>query len=191
MDGPILRKDPNALDYYEVARLEANKVIGEVVPSFDEPVLILCRSKDDARSIEKYLSTIREVQPRLYIFDEEGLADDIDFVESAPNHEIESGRNIILTSASSRLWEGINIKHLRLLIIDALPYATPQPYERYDPESWSSWRTSRPFRFMIRRMQQGIGRLMRTEKIPGDLSSLLMAGSMRNGRRLRPHCPSI
>lgn len=166
MDGPILRKDPRAMDYYKVARLEANKVIGEIVPSFDEPVLILCRSKDDARSIQKYLSTIKEVQPRLYIFDEEWPAADIDLVQSMLNREIESGRNIILTSASSRLWEGINIKRLRLLVVDALPYATPQPYERYDPESWSSWRTSRPFRFMIRRIQQGIGRLMRTKEDP-------------------------
>jgi len=32
--------------------------------------------------------------------------------------------------------------------------------------SWGSWKTSRPFRFMIRRLQQGIGRLMRTDDDP-------------------------
>ncbi|MGI0060240.1 MAG: helicase C-terminal domain-containing protein, partial [Nitrosotalea sp.] len=46
------------------------------------------------------------------------------------------------------------------------PYASPQPYDNIEKNAWSSWRNSRTFRFMIRRMQQGIGRLVRTDNDP-------------------------
>jgi Rad3-related DNA helicase len=102
---------------------------------------------------------------RLCLFGENENGD-IDMLETKANKEIASGRNIILTSASSRLREGVNLKGLRMLIVDALPYASPQPYDRFEKEAWGSWRTSRTFRFMIRRIQQGIGRLIRTKEDP-------------------------
>jgi Rad3-related DNA helicase len=173
MDGPVLRKDPKSPESYSIAREEANKLIAQLVPSFEQPVLVLCRSKDDARSIQRSLKLIQSLQKRLYIFDEESEEVDNDLIQRTLNDQIDSGKNVILTSASSRLWEGINIKRLRLLIVDALPYPSPLPYESRETAGWSSWRTSRTFRFMIRRMQQGIGRLMRTELDPWGLALVI------------------
>jgi Rad3-related DNA helicase len=166
IDGPVLRKDPKGGDFYSTARQEANKVIASILPSFEYPGLILCRSKEDARSIAQYLKNVSEIKDRLLLFDSEDAAEDPDKIETNVNNQIDAGKNIVLTTASSRLWEGINLKHLRLLVIDALPYASPQPYEKYEAQQWGSWRTSKTFRFMIRRVQQGIGRLMRTKDDP-------------------------
>jgi len=169
IDGPILRKDPGLQATYDSARKEADKIIGSIVPELKRPLLILCRNSQDAKSIESHLSQIREVQKKLYVFEDEGSAVDLDIVETRINKEIESGRDIVVTTASSRVWEGVNLRHLRFLVVDALPYASPQPYERFEVSAWGSWRNSRTFRFMIRRIQQGIGRLMRTDDDPWGL----------------------
>lgn len=163
VNGPVLRKDPKSPNFYQVARAEANKIFAEILPSFNEPVLILCRNKHDAKSIENHLRSLDEVKSRLYLFENENSEQDIDMIESNINKQIDAGRNIILTTASSKLWEGVNLKRLKLLVVDSLPYVMPEPYERQEEKGYGSWRTSRPFRFMIRRLQQGIGRLMRTD----------------------------
>ena len=166
VDGPILRIDPQFPESYKSARIEANKVISSILPSFKHPVLILCRNSEDAKSISTYLRHIKDVSHRLYLFEDESSILEIDAVESKINEEIEAGRDIVVTTASSRLWEGVNLKRLRLLIIDALPYPSSQPYERFEKGIWGSWRTSRTFRFMIRRIQQGVGRLIRSDEDP-------------------------
>lgn len=61
------------------------------------------------------------------------------------------------------------MKRLRFLVIDALPYASSQPFEKFETKAWGSWRTSKPFRFMIRKLQQGVGRLIRTNEDPWGL----------------------
>ncbi len=166
VDGPILRKDPNFGVSYDSARLEANKTIADLVPKFQYPTLILCRSGEDARKIESHFRSIYDVHRRIFLFDEEGSQSDLDVVQSVINSKIEEGKDIIVTTAASRLWEGVNLNRLRFLIIDALPYGSPQPYDKFERNVWSSWRTSRTFRFMIRRMQQGVGRLVRSPKDP-------------------------
>jgi len=75
-------------------------------------------------------------------------------------------KDIQWNAAASRLWEGVNLNRLKFLIIDALPYGSPQPYDKFEKNVWSSWRTSRTFRFMIRRLQQGVGRLIRSDQDP-------------------------
>lgn len=166
IDGPVLRKDLGQQTTYDSARKEANKIIGSIVPELKRPLLILCRNGQDAKSIEAHLKEIRDVAKRLYVFEDEGSTLELEVVESKINKEIEAGRDIVVTTASSRLWEGANLKHLRFLIVDALPYASPEPYERFEVSAWGSWRNSRTFRFMSRRIQQGIGRLMRTDADP-------------------------
>jgi len=166
VDGPIMRKDPNFKESYSSARNEANKIIADLVPKFSYPSLILCRSGDDARNIESYFRGVDSVARRVYLFEEEETKTDLDYVQRTINKKIDEGRDIIITTAASRLWEGVTINHLKLVIIDALPYASPQPYDRVEKNVWSSWRTSRTFRFMIRRMQQGVGRLVRSDDDP-------------------------
>ena len=68
---------------------------------------------------------------------------------------------IILATASSRLWEGIDIQDLLLEIIFDLPYIKPPVYM----EGPQSWRYGK--RKMLMRLQQGIGRLIRKENDAG------------------------
>jgi Rad3-related DNA helicase len=166
VDGPIMRIDPQFPDSYNSARLEANKIIESIIPSFKHPTLILCRNGSDARSIESHLRKVGDVQQRLFLFDDESNIVELDALESRINGEIQKGRDIVVTTASSRLWEGVNLKKMRMLIVDALPYPSPQPSDKFEKQAWGSWRTSRTFRFMIRRLQQGVGRLVRSDEDP-------------------------
>jgi len=190
VDGPILRKDPSDMETYEYGRAEADKIIATIIPSFKYPTLILCRNKWDARSIKLHLEKIREVRERLYLFEDEDTARDLDSIETELNSQIDKGRNIIVTTAASRLWEGANLRGLRHLVIDALPYASPQPYERFETSSWGSWRTSRTFRFMIRRLQQGIGRLIRTDEDPWGVVAVVDGRFNAQWRTIRSVLPS-
>ena len=71
--------------------------------------------------------------------------------------ELANKSQIILASASTRLWEGMNIKDLRLGIIFTPPFIRVPVHI---PES-----RSYPYneRIMLKRLQQGIGRLIRGE----------------------------
>lgn len=189
IDGPVLRKDPKGGDFYSTARQEANKVIASILPSFQYPGLILCRSKEDARSIAEHLKKVNEIKDRLLLFDSEDVSEDPDRIETSVNNQIDAGKNVVLTTASSRLWEGINLKHLRLLMIDALPYPSPQPYERHETQQWGSWRTSKTFRFMIRRVQQGIGRLMRTNEDPWGVVVVIDGRFTSQWNTIKPALP--
>ena len=190
VDGPILRKDLNDMETYLSGRAEANKIIAAIAPSFKYPTLILCRNKHDARSIKLHLESMREVQERLYLFEDEDTARDLDSIETELNSQIDRGKNIIVTTAASRLWEGANLKGLRHLVIDALPYASFEPYEKFEKSSWGSWRTSRTFRFMIRRLQQGIGRLIRTDMDPWGVVAVVDGRFNAQWRTIRSVLPS-
>ena len=169
VDGPILRIDPQFPDSYKSARMEANKTISSILPLIKHPALILCRNGEDAKSIGAHLREEKNVKDRLYLFEDEGSMLELDEIQTKINEKIDAGKDVVVTTASSRLWEGVNLKRLRLLVVDALPYPSSQPYDHFEKGMWSSWRTSRTFRFMIRRIQQGIGRLVRTDEDPWGL----------------------
>lgn len=164
VDGPILRIDYQFPDSYRSARAEANKIISTTLPLINHPALVLCRNSEDAKSIQASLKSEKSIYDRLYLFEDEASALELDELETKINEKIEAGKDIVVTTASSRLWEGVNLKRLRLLVVDALPYPSSQPYDHFEKGTWGSWRTSRTFRFMIRRIQQGIGRLVRTDE---------------------------
>ena len=71
--------------------------------------------------------------------------------------ELVDRSKVILATASSRLWEGIDIQDLLLEIIFDLPYIQPPVYMDRS-KSW--WYVKRK---MLMRLQQGIGRLIRKE----------------------------
>lgn len=75
--------------------------------------------------------------------------------------ELVDKSQIILATASSRLWEGIDIQNLLLEIIFDLPYIKPPVHL----EGVQSWRYGK--RKMLMRLQQGIGRIIRKEKDAG------------------------
>jgi Rad3-related DNA helicase len=90
--------------------------------------------------------------------------EDIYFIERDDDedtiHQYANQSRIILASASTRLWEGISIQDLSLGIIFTPPFIRvpvhiPKPTYPYNE------------RIMLRRLQQGIGRLIRGETDEG------------------------
>jgi Rad3-related DNA helicase len=75
---------------------------------------------------------------------------------------MKQGQDLVLATASSKLWEGANLD-IQLLVIDSLPYTAPDPWNNRR----ETWLNSKPFRTMLRRFQQGIGRLIRAENQVG------------------------
>lgn len=75
--------------------------------------------------------------------------------------ELVDKADIIMATASSRLWEGTDIPDLRLEIIFSLPFIRPPVYL----DSRKGWPLVQ--RKMLVRLQQGIGRLIRRENAVG------------------------
>ncbi|MFQ5976831.1 MAG: helicase C-terminal domain-containing protein [Candidatus Heimdallarchaeota archaeon] len=158
-DGPRLGKaDPKN---YATFRDEANRIIHELVTEIKEVTLILCQNKRDARSIASALEQDITLKNRLTMLDDEQF-EELDSFEDYIQAEIDTGKRLIVATASSRLWEGANVPKLHFLIIDALPYRRASSLEqratkgRQRAQSWKAWR-----RFMLTRIQQGVGRLVR------------------------------
>jgi Rad3-related DNA helicase len=92
--------------------------------------------------------------------------------------------DVIMVSASSRLWEGINISRLRLEIIFSLPFIRPPVY--------LDRTRSYPYvrRKMLIRLQQGIGRLIRDPEDNGVCVILDYANRPSNQTSLSNHVNS-
>lgn len=159
IDGPRLSKgDPQN---YGIFREEASSIIKDLVENTNEITLILCQNQKDAKSIQKVLKSSEKVKNRLTILPED--SNDVDSYENIIKDEIEKGKTVIIATASSRLWEGANVPELKFLIIDALPYRRLNPNEKSATGSKRAitWKSMK--RFMLNRVQQGIGRLVRKE----------------------------
>jgi len=118
---------------------------------------------------------------------------DIYFVERDDDedtiHEYANQSRIILASASTRLWEGISIQDLRLGIIFTPPFIrvpvhVPPPTYPYNE------------RIMLRRLQQGIGRLIRSKTDEGtflllDVNFDKYTGKRRFAKELRDRVRNI
>ncbi len=92
--------------------------------------------------------------------------------------------DVIMVSASSRLWEGINISGLRLEIIFSLPFIRPPVYL----DRTKSYPYVR--RKMLIRLQQGIGRLIRHPDDRGVCIVLDYASRPSNQTNLSNHMNS-
>ncbi|MFW9997662.1 MAG: helicase C-terminal domain-containing protein, partial [Candidatus Odinarchaeota archaeon] len=179
-DGPILRKDRDSPDTYNDFRQEANKLIQDLALVVkDQVTLILCRSNADAQSIHSHLQTNTTLKGQItYLGDEDDR--DTDEIESYCKNEIDKGKKLIIATAKNGLWEGANIPELRCVIIDSLPYRAPNPTEETIKAKGGFYRSSM-FRFMLRRLQQGIGRLVRKD---GDWGiAIIIDGRMYSGKR--------
>lgn len=162
IDGPRLAKGD--MDNYDHFRTEANEIILKLVRLVEEVTLILCQNKTDSQSIQEAIGSVPDLQDRLSILpDDEDALSDVDSCEEFIKNEINEGRRIIIATASSKLWEGANVPELRYLIIDALPYRRPEPEEvgGRGAKAAQSWKNMK--RFMLNRVQQGIGRLVRSD----------------------------
>lgn len=114
--------------------------------------------------------------------------EDIYFIESDDDedtiHRQANRSHIILASASTRVWEGISINDLRLGII-----FTP-PFIRVPVHIPPRMQYPYNLRIMLRRLQQGIGRLIRSETDEGtclllDLNFNKYVGMKRFAKVLR------
>ncbi len=162
IDGPRLGKGDR--DNYKILRNEANLIIKKMVQSIIEVTLILCQNHFDAVSIQEELKKSEKIKDRLTILPETTSKDDLDSYEKLIQDEIDKGKNVIISTASTRLWEGANVPNLKFLIIDALPYRRLTDTEKNaeGAKRARTWKNMK--RFMLNRIQQGIGRLVRTER---------------------------
>lgn len=173
--GPILKKPATGVPLEE--RLRANMIIERALVNFQRRSLVLFRSHPDCRAAEAYLRRNPRITPRLHTI----LDEDIDIAQEKVNRLREN--DIVLASASSRLWEGVDIPELKMLIIDALPYVRPPPEIRSRTASLEY-----NLRKMTRRLQQGIGRLVRSDEDWGI--ALVVDGRLyRHRQRILPRLP--
>jgi len=146
-DGPNLRTGD---EQYSLNRERANKILGEILEEFWVRTLVLFRRYLDHESAETYLrkSTFSE---RIRSIKK---GEDPDIIEEKIKELKE--KDIVLTTASTRLWEGVDVPGLRLVTIDALPYPAKDPLsKKYDFQ--------RGRKEMIKKLKQGLGRIVRSD----------------------------
>lgn len=146
-DGPNLGK---SADGYEDGRQEANKILLDILQRFTLKTLVLFRSYADHKSASDFLG-LSKLENRILNIDRK---DDPDTIEQKL-HELKT-KNVVLASASSRLWEGIDVPNLRLVIIDSLPFPSKDPLDaKYD---YLKGRST-----MLKKLKQGLGRIVRSD----------------------------
>lgn len=138
-------------DFPEDPIENGTEIAATIIKKTKGKVLLLFKSYRDQRRAESFL---RKLVPRKIVFIDESYQNELvqELVEKA---------DIIMATASSRLWEGIDISDLKMEIIFSLPFIRPPVYL----DSTKSF----PFvrRKMLIRLQQGIGRLIRKENDKG------------------------
>jgi len=161
IDGPRLAKGD--MENYPLFRNEANGIIVKLVRLLDEVTLILCQNRQDSQSIEAAIREVPDIYRRLSVLPDEEDSSNVESYEEFIKKEIGKGKKVIIATASSKLWEGANVPDLRYLIIDSLPYRRPDPEEKEGTgaRAAQSWKNMR--RFMLSKVQQGVGRLVRSD----------------------------
>lgn len=144
-DGPFLGRSD---EQYEDSRTQANQIIANLLMKFNVRTLVLFRGYNDQKLAGEYLKQLN-CSGRIHNV---WQGDDPEAIDEKLRKLKES--DIVLCSAAARLWEGIDIPGLRLLIIDALPYPSKDPLDReYD------FRASHVS--MVKKLKQGLGRIVR------------------------------
>jgi Rad3-related DNA helicase len=146
-DGPSLGR---ADEQYDDSRKQANEIIANLVTKFKERTLVLFRGYNDQKLAGEYLDKLN-FSGRIHNV---WQGEDPETIEAKLKKLKES--DIVLCSAAARLWEGIDVPNLRLLIIDALPYPSKDPLDsEYD------FRASHMS--MVKKLKQGLGRIVRSD----------------------------
>jgi len=123
------------------------EIVAEMLTRIPGKILLLFKNYRDQRRAEGILK--RLVTREITFID--------DSYETETVQTLVDKADVIMATASSRLWEGIDISDLKLDIVFSLPFIRPPVYL----DSSKSF----PFvkRKMLIRLQQGIGRLVRKE----------------------------
>lgn len=117
----------------------------DILHNFKERSLLLFKNYRDQKTARDLLS--KEFDPQDLFFIDTNIQN-TDSVE-----EIANSKNISLASASSTVWEGININKLRIAVIATLPFIRPSVGKKFNFPYLE--------RRMMVRLQQGIGRIIR------------------------------
>jgi len=146
-DGPMLGR---SVGNYNTLRIQANGIIEKLLESFVMRTLVLFRGYNDQKMAWNYLKE-RKVSSRI---ENIWQGEDTETVDEKIQTLREN--DVVLSSAATRLWEGVDIPELRLVIIDALPYPGKDPLDRE-----YNFRTS--YTTMIKKLKQGLGRIVRSD----------------------------
>lgn len=146
-DGPILSR---AGEQYGVLREQANEIIAKLLRQFEVRTLVLFRGYNDQIMAWKYLKQMN-FSSRIHNI---WQGEDTETVDKKIRKLKES--DIVLSSASTRLWEGVDIPGLRLVIIDALPYPGKDPLDK-------KYNFKAGYETMIKKLKQGLGRIVRSD----------------------------
>lgn len=147
IDGPNLSRSNG--EQYDGVRMQSNEVLYALLKAFKVKSLVLFRGYNDHKAASQYLANT-DVKDRILNIEQGEEPDQIE----EKIKKLRAG-NIVLSSASSRLWEGVDIPNLRLVIIDALPYPGKDPLDKE-----YNFRTG--YAAMIKKLKQGLGRIVRS-----------------------------
>lgn len=117
----------------------------DILKNFDERTLLLFKNYRDQKLARNSLEKIIDSE-KLYFIDSTTQSTDV--VEEYANQ-----KNVSIASASSTLWEGVNIKNLRIAVIVSVPFIRPSVGSKFNYPDLE--------RRMLVRLQQGIGRIIR------------------------------
>lgn len=146
-DGPMLGRSGGN---YNTLRIQANRIIEKLLESFVMRTLVLFRGYNDQKMAWNYLKETK-VSSRI---ENVWQGEDTEIVDEKIQTLREN--DVVLSSAATRLWEGVDIPELRLVIIDALPYPGKDPLDRK-----YNFRTG--YTTMIKKLKQGLGRIVRSD----------------------------
>ena len=146
-DGPVLSRSGEG---YEVLREQANEIIAQFLGKFEIRTLVLFRGYNDQKMAWKYLKQMN-FSSRIHNI---WQGEDTETVDKKIRKLRES--DIVLSSASTRLWEGVDIPGLRLVIIDALPYPGKDPLDK-------DYNFKAGHETMVKKLKQGLGRIVRSD----------------------------
>ncbi len=147
-DGPILSRS-NA-EQYQTVRRQANEILLRLLENLVVRTLVLFRGYNDQKLASEHFSQTAVVSRIHHVWQGE----DPDSIEGKIMQLRKS--DIVLTSASTRLWEGVDIPGLHLVIIDALPYPGRDPLE-------TEYNFRAGHEMMIKKLKQGLGRIVRSD----------------------------
>jgi Rad3-related DNA helicase len=172
-DGPVLSRSDG--EEYETVRQQANEILLQFLEKFVIRTLVLFRGYNDQKLASEHFSQTKVASRIHHIWQGE----DPDSIDEKIMKLKES--DIVLTSASTRLWEGVDIPGLHLVIIDALPYPGKDPFER-------EYNFKAGHETMIKKLKQGLGRIVRSDD---DWGAAVVIDNRFNQRfpRIAPRLP--
>lgn len=156
--APILKKEKTSEGNFAIPKDErgwANEIILTSLETMPVKTLVLFASKADSRIVVPFVKSHVGNRPFLEVGVEQEEADIIQ--EKIDRFQQENG--IILLTASTKFWQGIDIRKLRMVIIDALPYPPLRELKLIYGDERRAFDLQRLR--MSARLQNGLGRIMR------------------------------